>query len=126
MNFLILVGIDIIEIDRIKRAVERNPRFKQRLYTDGELAYCAGKGNPYPSLAARFAAKEAFRKLYPQLASRIRFKDVEIAIGPEGKPELILHGQALENARQANLKEVDVSLSHSRVNAIAVVIARSG
>lgn len=122
---MVLVGIDIIEIDRIRQAARRTPRFKHRVYTESELGYCAAKINPYPSLAVRFAGKEAFRKLHPQLTNRIRFKDVEIEIGEQGKPRINLYGQALQNAQLMNLKEIDISLSHSRGNAIAVVIART-
>ena len=60
-----LIGVDIIEIERVKKAVERTPRFLDRVFTSRELVYCMKKANPYPSLAARFAAKEALRKLHP-------------------------------------------------------------
>ncbi|MGI6487175.1 MAG: holo-ACP synthase [Syntrophothermaceae bacterium] len=122
---MLLVGVDIIEIDRIKKAVNRNPRFCKRIYTDKERDYCAAQANPYPSLAARFAAKEAFRKLSPQLTSRIKFKDLEVDTITGGKPVLNLYGQARKNAESVGLKEIDISLSHSRQQAVAVVVART-
>lgn len=122
---MLLVGVDIIEIDRIKKAVNRNPRFCKRIYTDKEQDYCAAQANPYPSLAVRFAAKEAFRKLSPQLTSRIKFKDLEVDTITGGKPVLNLYGQARKNAESVGLKEIDISLSHSRQQAVAVVVART-
>jgi len=123
---LLLVGVDITEISRIERAATRTPRFLKRVYTESELSYCYSKKNPYPSLAARWAAKEAFRKLHPRLSSQVRFTEVEVDIGPDGKPKLNLYGRALKKAGEVELKEMDVSLSHARESAIAVVIARIG
>ncbi|NSW84186.1 MAG: holo-ACP synthase [Syntrophothermus sp.] len=123
---MLLVGVDITEISRIERAATRTPRFLKRVYTESELSYCYSKKNPYPSLAARWAAKEAFHKLHPRLSSQVRFTEVEVGMGPGGKPELNLYGWAREKAWEVELREIDVSLSHTRENAIAVVVARIG
>ncbi len=121
-----LIGIDIIDIDRIKKSAERTPRFLERVFTRQELKYCLGKANPYPSLAVRFAAKEAVRKLDPVFSEGIKFHDVEIVIDNNGKPDLRLHGRAEEKGRKAGIKSFSVSLSHATQQAVAAVIASKG
>ena len=118
-----LVGIDIVDIDRIRAAAIRTPRFLVRVFTAGELDYCRSKADPFPSLAARFAAREAVRKLDPVFISGVPFQDTEVVVDPDGKPRLVLHGRALEGARRAGIKNLALSLSHSRGQAVAVVIA---
>jgi len=121
-----LIGIDIIEIARVKTAVERTPRFLGRVFTSKEIAYCMQKANPYPSLAVRFAAKEALRKLHPALARGVRFCDLEILRGDDGRPLVNLHGEALNRCRAEGIKDIKISLSHSREQAIATAIAKKG
>ncbi|MEN6325984.1 MAG: holo-ACP synthase [Syntrophomonas sp.] len=119
-----LVGIDIIDIERIKAVVERTPRFLYRIFTKGELEYCFSKNDPYPSLAVRFAAREAVRKLDPVFTSGILFQDIEVYTHGDGRPELKLHGAALEKCRQHGISELSISLSHSKTQAVAAVIAK--
>jgi len=119
----LLIGIDIIEIDRIKQVSLRTPRFLERLFTSEELAYCRSKANPYPSLAVRFAAKEAVRKLHPIFTRGIGFHDVEVAVDDDGRPRIVLHGVALIRREQAGIGNIDLSLSHSATHAIAAAIA---
>ncbi|MDD2619827.1 MAG: holo-ACP synthase [Syntrophomonadaceae bacterium] len=119
-----LVGIDIIDIDRVRKAVERAPRFLSRIYTQQEIEYCFSKSDPYPSLAVRFAAREAVRKLDPVFCSGILFKEIEIFIHEDGRPELIMHGAALEKCSQHGISDFSISLSHSKTQAVAAVIAR--
>lgn len=121
-----LIGIDIIDIDRVQQSAERTPRFLHRIYTPQELEYCLQKTNPYPSLAVRFAAKEAVRKLDPVFSSGTRFHDIEIKINAQGRPELLLHGRAGEKARQAGIHSISVSLSHAYQQAVAAVVASKG
>ncbi|HRY12018.1 MAG TPA: holo-ACP synthase [Syntrophomonadaceae bacterium] len=118
-----LVGIDIVDIDRIRAAAARTPRFLERVFTAGELDYCRGKADPFPSLAARFAAREAVRKLDPVFITGVSFQDTEVVVDPDGKPRLVLHGRALEESRRAGINNLVLSLSHSRGQAIAIVIA---
>ncbi len=118
-----LIGIDIVDIARIRDIVKRTPRFLQRVYTEQELAYCRQKADPYPSLAARFAVREAVRKLDAVFTRGLHLRETEVVIDASGKPSLVLHGDALELARQAGIKDFALSLSHSREQAIAVVIA---
>ncbi len=121
-----LVGIDIIEIERVKEALTRTPRLLQRLFTEQERLYCFSKKNPYPSLAVRFAAREALRKLHPAFTAGVAFNDVEVLSLEDGRPELLLHGIAAEICREQGIRKLSLSLSHSQEQAIAVVIAEKG
>jgi holo-[acyl-carrier protein] synthase len=120
---ILLIGIDMVDIERLKLVVTRTPRFLERVFTANELQYCYGKSNPYPSLAARFAAKEAFRKLHTDFIKGVRFHDVEVINQAMGKPELLVHGQALKQCRAHQIKELSMSISHTHHQAVAVVIA---
>lgn len=121
-----LIGVDIIEIERVQKAVERTPRFLKRVFTSREVEYCLKKANPYPSLAVRFAAKEALRKLHPALTRGVRFCDLEVIRNEDGRPGVVLHGEALRRCQAEEIKGIAISLSHSRDQAIATVIAEKG
>lgn len=121
-----LVGVDIIEIERVKKAVERTPRFLERVFTNRELDYCMNKANPYPSLAVRFAAKEALRKLHPALITGVRFHDLEILRDEDGRPRVYLHGMAQKRCQAEGIGEIAISLAHSQEQAIATAIANKG
>lgn len=110
-------GIDLMEIGRLERALERRPRLAGRLFREGELAYARDRARPGRHLAARFAAKEAAIKA---LGGGVALRDVEV-VGSE-PPELRLHGRAAELAAARRL-DLRVSLTHSRENAAAVVLA---
>jgi len=107
----------------MEAVVSRTPRFLNRVFSTRELDYCLTKRNPYPSLAVRFAAKEAFRKLDISFCRGIRFNDVEVGILDGGRPELILHGGALVRAQELGINRWEISLAHSRNQAIAAIIA---
>jgi len=118
---VITSGIDVIEIERIEAAVDRwGERFLQRIYTDAEQAYCRGKSR---RLAGRFAAKEAASKALGVGVRHIRWRDIEILPDARGKPTLSLHGRAATVADRLGLTGFEVSITHSRADAIAVVIA---
>lgn len=121
-----LIGIDIVDIDRIRIVVKRTPRFLSRVFTQQELEYCYTKSDPYPSLAVRFAAKEAVRKLHPIFAGGIGFQEVEVVTDKQGRPEVVLHGEALARHLRENLGDIAISLAHSQNQAIASAIARKG
>jgi holo-[acyl-carrier protein] synthase len=115
-----MIGIDLLEIDRLERALARRPRLAERLFTDGERAYAAARARPGQHLAARFCAKEAVAK-----ALRLRawsFRDVEIINTPDGAPEVRLHGPVALRADELGVR-VQVSLTHTRAQAGAVAIA---
>jgi holo-[acyl-carrier protein] synthase len=109
------VGIDLIEIERVERALERRPKLADRLFTPGELAYARERARPGRHLAARFAAKEAVIKA---LGRGVPPREIEVVSGKP--PKLRLHGLAAEVAGDA---EIAISLTHSRESAAAVAIA---
>jgi holo-[acyl-carrier protein] synthase len=114
------VGVDIVEIKRIESAVNRgSERFLRRVYTETELRTCQDRPS---SLASRFAAKEAVMKVLGTGGIGIAWREIEILTGDHGRPSVRLHGQALNKATKLNLKDVSVSLSHSKEYAIAVAI----
>ena len=115
------IGIDLLEIERLERALERRPRLAERLFTDAERSYAARRARPRQHLAARFCAKEAVAKALAMDAWS--FRDVEV-LGGDGPPEVRLSGAAAVRARALGV-EVRVSLTHTRRDAAAVAITRS-
>ncbi len=113
------VGIDLLEIERLERALARRPRLAQRLFTDAERAYASARSRPGQHLAARFCAKEAVAKALALEAWS--FRDVEVLVD-DGPPRVRLSGLAAERAAALGV-EVAVSLTHSRGQAAAVAIA---
>lgn len=112
------IGIDIVEIARLEKAIaQRGEDFLRRVYTDSELKLCRQK---LPSLAARFAAKEAVIKALGKTTAGIKLKDIEILADDRGKPLVNLYGKAQNQAKDLGLDKLAVSLSHSREYAIAV------
>jgi len=112
------IGIDIIEIARLEKAIaQRGEDFLKRIYTDSELKLYRKK---LPSLAARFAAKEAVIKALGKTTAGIKLKDIEILADDRGKPLVNLYGKAQKQAKDLGLDKLAVSLSHSREYAIAV------
>jgi holo-[acyl-carrier protein] synthase len=113
------LGIDVVEIDRLRRAVERHgERFLRRIFTRDEIAYCARRQDPTPSLAARFAAKEAFAKAAPRGAAPT-WLEVEVVMGTGNRPGLKL---APRLAATLTGRQIHLSLSHSRDIAMAAVL----
>ena len=117
----VAVGVDVIEIARIERVLrEFGDRFLRKVYTERERQRYADR---VPELAARFAAKEATSKALGTGIRGIRWKEMEIVSNQRGKPILVLHGRAAERAAGLGLVAFDVSLTHSRTDAIAFVVA---
>ena len=118
----IAVGVDLIEIDRVAATLERfGSRFLERVYTDGEIAYCRGRA---PQLAARFAAKEAAMKAIGTGTRGVGWREVEVTRNRSGEPGIALHGRAVARANALGVDRLAVSLSHSRAYAVASVVAR--
>jgi holo-[acyl-carrier protein] synthase len=118
------LGIDIVENARIRESIEKfGARFLNRIFTEGEVAYCGQTADPAIHYAARFAAKEsAFKALGTGWAAGVKWKDVEVERLASGKPELRLHGTALEKARELGAARFLVSLTHDRLMSCAVVV----
>lgn len=114
-------GVDLLEISRLRAAVERHgERFLARIFTSTEREQC---GMNYPSLAARFAAKEAVAKALGTGLGEVSFTDIEIVRGTSGEPLLVLHAKALTAAQDLKLSKWAISLSHTQEHAIASVVA---
>lgn len=113
-------GIDLIETERISATIERHgERFLQRVFTEREIADCAGRAE---SLAARFAAKEAVAKALGCGIGDIGWQEIEVQRNAKRAPKLILSGEAARLAKKKKLKTWSVSLSHSQSHAIAMVV----
>ena len=118
------VGVDLIEVKRIKSAIEKNPGFIKKVYTDSEVKYCAGKlRSCFINYAERFAAKEAVVKALGTGIGEVSWLDIEILRGERGEPMLHLYGNAQRIADQLGLMDWSVSLSHTQNIAVAVVVA---
>lgn len=120
---MLVTGIDIIEIDRIKLVFAKyGDRFLNRIYTFKEREYCKGRS---PQLASRFAAKEATMKALGTGVRGVGWKDIEILRKRGAAPYIKLHGRALNRAEKMGLSELTLSLSHSKEFAVASVIGDS-
>jgi holo-[acyl-carrier protein] synthase len=113
------VGIDLLEIERLERALSRRPRLAERLFTEGERSYAAGRKRPVMHLAARFCAKEAVAKALA--LEEWSWQDIEVLGGGE-PPRVRLSGFADARARELQV-EVEVSLTHTHAMAGAVAVA---
>jgi len=113
------VGLDLLEIARLERALERRPRLAERLFTDGERAYAAARARPGQHLAARFCAKEAVAKALE--LEGLNFRDVEVISTSSGAPRVHLTGGAAARAQALGVAVV-VSLSHTDTSAGAVAL----
>lgn len=117
------IGTDIIAVSRIKKAIEANPRFVDKLFTLAEIAYCSGKASPAQSYAVRFAAKEAVMKaLGTGWDGIVNWQDIEVVLDTKGSPMLSFYGGALQLATSIGMHSAHVSLSHEKDYAIAYVI----
>ena len=115
-------GVDIIEISRVKLVLERyGQRFLDRVYTAREIAYCRGRA---PNLAARFAAKEATMKALGTGVRGVGWKDIEVIRHESGAPSVMLHGRGKRRAQRLGVRDISLSLSHSRDYAVAFVVVQ--
>ena len=122
---IIGIGIDIVDISRLERALARHgERFRNRVFTTREIAYCEIAARKAERYATRFAAKEATRKAIGAAIplSSLNWHDVEIIPSSEGAPQLEFHGRASELIRCLKISRGHVSLSHAKEQAVAFVI----
>ncbi len=122
---MVRCGIDLVDICRVAAGIERfGERFLQRFFTPGERADCEDRPG---RLAARLAAKEAVAKALGTGIGAVRWRDIEVrCAGPDGRPELHLHGAAAASASGLGLTQWDVSLTHTDGQAAAVAVAQQG
>jgi holo-[acyl-carrier protein] synthase len=121
------LGIDLAEVDRIRKAIERHGRrFTDRIYTVAEIAYVERKANRYERFAARFAAKEAAMKAIGTGWKRgVRWQDFEVANLPTGRPTLRFHGVAAQIVDSLGVRNIALSLTHTAEQGMAIVILES-
>lgn len=117
------LGVDIVDIERMRVALIRTPHMKQRVFTDNERWYCEQKSMPEVHYALRFAAKEAIWKAVGTGFSGIKFVDVEVDHDPKGRPIAHLTGEIAACAKQRGITEIALSLSYTKSTAVASAIA---
>jgi len=118
------LGVDIVEIERMKGILTRNPAFAEYVFSPEERAYCDGKSNPATHYALRFAAKEAVVKaLGMGFADGIGVRDIEVQRAKNGRPLAKLSGRALEIAEEQGVCELSISLSYTHTDAVACAMA---
>ena len=116
-----VIGLDLLEIDRLEEALARRPTLAERLFTEGERSYAATQGRPARHLAARFCAKEAVSKALEMDVMHPR--DIEVVGGGDGPPRVALHGEVAARAAALGV-EVHISLTHTKSTAAAVAVLR--
>ena len=117
------LGVDIVEIDRMRAALERHPRMKERLFSQEERRYCEKRNRPEVHYALRFAAKEAVLKALGTGFAGMRFTDVEVSRDASGRPTPLLKGRAAELAQEYGVIEMHLSLSFTHTTAVASAVA---
>jgi len=113
------IGIDIIEIERIKEAINNNPRFLNKIFTDDEIKYFESKGFKPESIAGNFAAKEAVSKAIGRGIRDFNFKDIEVLRNELGKPIVKTYNNLQQICIDYNVLEIKVSISHCKEYAVA-------
>lgn len=117
------LGIDAVDVTRFRRLLERRPSLRSRIFTVDELASLEGKSDDAPSLAVRFAAREATMKVLGVGLGAFDFHDVSVSRAASGAPRLVVGGRAHDLARAAGIRDWYVSLTHTDTMATAVVVA---
>ena len=123
------IGVDLAEVDRIRDALERpatGERFRQRVFSLGEQAYCERRRRKYESYAARFAAKEATMKALGRGWGReVRWAEIEVIREGGGRPTIRLHGRTAAYAEKLGIRRLSLALTHTAETAMAEVIAEA-
>lgn len=117
------VGVDAVDVDRLRRTLERTPSFAARVFTESERGATAARRDPVPGLAARFAAKEAVMKALGVGLGAFALHDVEVRRLESGQPVLELSGRASELAAERGVGAWHLSLTHTALVAVAVAVA---
>src|SRR5947208_5949447 len=121
---IVSIGVDIIEVRRVRETIERTPRFAERVFTEAERAYCESRGAVAAQhYAARFAAKEAALKaLQTGWSGGITWQDIEVSAKTWGAPVISFHGRARELYQESGATSAHLSIAHTTGHAIAEVI----
>ena len=126
---IISTGVDLAEVDRIQAAIEQprtGRRFRDRVFTEKEIAYCEKKRRgKYESYAGRFAAKEAVMKALGRgWGAKVRWLDIEVARARSGKPDIVLHDKTAQLAAERGIRSWALSITHTKQHGLAFVIAQ--
>jgi holo-[acyl-carrier protein] synthase len=116
------IGVDVVEVDRVRRLLERYPRFRERVFTPDEVAYCEGKASAAECYAARWAAREACIKALGGIRG-VRWRDIAVRRAASGAPSIVLDGTARTRAQEVGATEILLSMGHERSMATAFCIA---
>jgi holo-[acyl-carrier protein] synthase len=116
------IGVDVVEVDRIRALLESRPGFRDRVFTSGEIVDCQNEADPTPCYAARWAAREAATKALGGVPGR-SWHDIAIRRGSEGEPHLTLAGTAQRRAEEIGASHILVSISHEKSVAAAFCVA---
>jgi holo-[acyl-carrier protein] synthase len=119
------IGVDVVEVERIRRLLDSRPGFRDRVFTSGEIADCQSASDPVPCYAARWAAREAAAKALGGVP-QVDWHEIAVLRGPDGDPHLALEGKARARAEELGADELLVSLSHERSVAAAFCVAIGG
>lgn len=119
------IGVDVVDVDRVRRMLAKHPTFPDRVFTPSEVTYCTRKADAAPCFAARWAAREACRKSLGGIRG-MRWHDVRVDRAPTGAPRLALEGAAKARADRLGVSDVLISFTHERAIATAFAIAVGG
>jgi holo-[acyl-carrier protein] synthase len=117
------IGVDLCEVDRMRTALERTPTLRDRVFTEGEQAYCDERRDPTERYAARFAAKEAVLKAMGLGLGACGWREIEVHRAESGAPFVVLHGRAQELADERGIKGWKLSMTHTHRIAEAIAVA---
>lgn len=117
------LGVDIIEIERMRKVLERTPSFREKAYSETERAYCDARALPEIHYALRFAAKEAVMKALGVGIFGVGIRDVEVVNDEKGRPHAVLHGKAAKIAEEQGVVEMHLSLSYTHDLGVANAVA---
>ena len=119
------IGVDVVEVERIRKLLESRPGFRDRVFTSGEIHDCQSEADPGPCFAARWAAREAAAKALGGVP-KLDWHEIAVRRGPDGDPHLSLEGKARARAEELGADQLLVSLSHEKSVAAAFCVAVGG
>jgi holo-[acyl-carrier protein] synthase len=117
------VGTDLVDVDRMRKVLDRTPSFATRVFTEAERELAARRPDPAKPLAARFAAKEAVMKAFGVGIGDVPIRTIEVARADSGEPSIVLHGQAAALAAERGVSRLLLSMTHTDHLAHAMVVA---
>jgi holo-[acyl-carrier protein] synthase len=117
------IGVDLCEVERMRTALARTPRLRDRLFTDSERSYCDQRRDPTERYAARFAAKEAVLKAMGLGVGACKWREIEVARADSGAPSVLLHGAAQRLADERGIGTWRLTMTHTSTTAEAIAVA---